>query len=131
MLHHAHQLRRLRRIILLPNTPLALNKAAQGLCDARVDNTPSRPAVTPARRPSPARLSMSLRITDLGLPLGRANVRVVHLQPCQLDRILLAPSRTFVANFRLVSVSFRCPCSGLIMTNMSVLELPPSENWRR
>lgn len=37
-------------------------------------------------------------------------------------------SLTFVANFRLVSVSFMCPRSGLTMTNMRVFELPPREN---
>lgn len=39
--------------------------------------------------------------------------------------------RTFVANFRLVNVSLRWACSGLIMTNMRVFELPPRENCRR
>ena len=34
---------------------------------------------------------------------------------------------TFVANFKLVKVSLRCACSGLIMTNISVFELPPRE----
>ena len=40
-------------------------------------------------------------------------------------------NHTLVANFRLVRVSLRCACNGLIMTNMSVLELPPSENCSR
>lgn len=38
---------------------------------------------------------------------------------------------TFVANFKLVKVSLRCACKGLIMTNMSVLLLPPSEYCKR
>jgi hypothetical protein len=38
---------------------------------------------------------------------------------------------TFVANFKLVKVSERCAFNGLAMTNISVLELPPRENWRR
>lgn len=38
---------------------------------------------------------------------------------------------TFVANLRLVTVSCRCACSGLTMTNMRVLELPPREYCRR
>ena len=40
-------------------------------------------------------------------------------------------NNTLVANFKLVRVSLRCACNGLIMTNMSVLELPPSENCSR
>jgi hypothetical protein len=32
-----------------------------------------------------------------------------------------------VANFKLVNVSPRCASSGLIITNMSVFELPPRE----
>ena len=47
----------------------------------------------------------------------------------RIDRIIR--TLTFVANFKLVKVSLRCTCSGLIMTNMSVFEFPPSENWRR
>jgi hypothetical protein len=38
---------------------------------------------------------------------------------------------TLVANLRLVTVSCRCACSGLTMTNMSVFELPPREYCRR
>ena len=38
---------------------------------------------------------------------------------------------TLVANLRLVTVSCRCACSGLTMTNMRVLELPPREYCRR
>ena len=38
---------------------------------------------------------------------------------------------TLVANLRLVTVSCRCAWSGLTMTNMSVLELPPREYCRR
>lgn len=38
---------------------------------------------------------------------------------------------TFVANFKLVSVSLRCAWSGLIITNMRVFELPPRENCKR
>lgn len=39
--------------------------------------------------------------------------------------------RTFVANFKLVIVSLRCACSGLIITNIKVLLLPPSEYCSR
>lgn len=35
--------------------------------------------------------------------------------------------RTLVANFKLVTVSLRCASIGLAMTNMRVLEFPPSE----
>ena len=38
---------------------------------------------------------------------------------------------TFVANFKLVKVSLRWACSGLIITNMRVFELPPRENCSR
>lgn len=38
---------------------------------------------------------------------------------------------TFVANLRLVRVSLRWPFRGLTITNISVLEFPPSENWSR
>lgn len=38
---------------------------------------------------------------------------------------------TFVANFKLVIVSLRCASSGLIITNMRVLELPPREYCNR
>ena len=41
------------------------------------------------------------------------------------------PMRTFVANFRLVKVSLRCAWNGLIITNMSVFELPPREVCKR
>ena len=41
------------------------------------------------------------------------------------------PVLTFVANFKLVKVSLRCACSGLIMTNIRVFELPPKEFCRR
>ena len=34
---------------------------------------------------------------------------------------------TLVANFKLVKVSAKWACSGLIITNISVLEFPPSE----
>ena len=48
----------------------------------------------------------------------------------QTKRLELRPGRTLtlVANFKLVNVSLKCACSGLIITNMRVLELPPSEN---
>ena len=39
--------------------------------------------------------------------------------------------QTLVANFKLVKVSLRCACNGLIITNISVFELPPSEYCRR
>ena len=38
---------------------------------------------------------------------------------------------TLVANFKLAKVSLRCACSGLIMTNISVFELPPREYCNR
>lgn len=38
---------------------------------------------------------------------------------------------TFVANFKLVSVSLRCTSRGLAITNMSVFELPPKEYCNR
>lgn len=38
---------------------------------------------------------------------------------------------TLVANFKLVKVSVKCACIGLAMTNMRVLELPPSEYWSK
>ena len=38
---------------------------------------------------------------------------------------------TLVANFKLVRVSLRCACRGLIMTNISVFELPPREYCNR
>lgn len=38
---------------------------------------------------------------------------------------------TFVANFKLVKVSLRCASNGLTITNMSVLEFPPSEYCSR
>ena len=38
---------------------------------------------------------------------------------------------TFVANLRLVIVSWRCACNGDTMTNMSVFELPPREYCNR
>ena len=38
---------------------------------------------------------------------------------------------TFVAKFKLLNVSLRCSWSGLIMTNMSVFELPPKEFCKR
>lgn len=41
------------------------------------------------------------------------------------------PVLTLVANLRLVKVSLRCACSGLIMTNIRVFELPPREFCRR
>lgn len=51
-----------------------------------------------------------------------------------LDTFLAVPIlvlSTFAANFRLVRVSLRCSFSGLTMTNISVLELPPSEYCSR
>src|SRR6187549_4018133 len=38
---------------------------------------------------------------------------------------------TLVANRKLVIVSFKCASSGLTMTNMNVLEFPPSEYCSR
>jgi hypothetical protein len=51
--------------------------------------------------------------------------QVSYLPPDGMARI------TFVANFKLVSVSLRWAWSGLIMTNMRVFELPPRENCKR
>ena len=39
--------------------------------------------------------------------------------------------RTFVANFKLVKVSRKCASNGLTITNMRVLEFPPSEYCSR
>ena len=83
----------------------------------------------------PFSLHLPSRVPDLRLSPRRPNMRVMHLPPIvsspSLNESWVLRYLTFVANFRLVSVSLRCAWSGLTITNMSVFELPPRENWRR
>ena len=70
-----------------------------------------------------------IKHSDLRLFLCRSNVSIMYLAcTISIDRsseeyLVL----TLVANLRLVNVSLRWACSGLIMTNMSVFEFPPRE----
>jgi hypothetical protein len=73
-------------------------------------------------------------ILDPNLLLGRPDMGIVNLEGSSVNHLTplrLANSLTLVANFRLVRLSLRCACSGLIITNISVFELPPSEYCRR
>jgi len=70
-------------------------------------------------------------IADLRRLLCGSNMGVMNLAMVSYDSVGLGRKLTFVANFKLVKVSVKWASSGLAMTNMSVLELPPNEYCKR
>ena len=88
-------------------------------CRHQIISSPPSPS---SPHDSMSSLSLLLRCSYMGI-MYLASLASAPTHPSLQEEV----KQTFVANFKLVNVSLKCACSGLIITNMSVFELPPRE----